>query len=337
MLWWPCGWRLPCAVLLLHASSVISISWVSQTAPNLAQTDLSMVHVMYATTPDGFQGLMHSMSSLVHHSSDPKQLTVDIVVPKENLAQMARLVECFKRDYFAPPIVMLHAMRPLPWNLSDIYTGYSFNRNSEFKADTVWARNYVQEYVPTAPRVIWLDVDTIVRDDLGQLYRMPMTQPVAAHPTKEYSNISTQFPKWKCTTDLGLEPGTQFKLFNTGVLLFDLAHWRSGDLSRRLAQISGMCRCSEQPALNLLLLDNYDRLSEEWNRDFGSTSAGSPHGRIMPGSDKILHWKGSLKPWRQPRMCNVAFLASISNKCLAPENIKLYSSYAPRQNCDVLH
>merc|ERR1712150_107913 len=144
------------------------------------------------------------------------------------------------------------------------------------------------------------------------------------------------FPKWGCLTKLGVDVGTQFKFFNTGVLLFDLAWWRSGDLSRKLAQISGECRCSEQPALNILLLDNYDRLSEEWNRDFGSTSAGSPHGRIFPESNKILHWKGPLKPWRQPGMCQAALVSLLSKNCLALGNIKLYASYAPRQRCSVL-
>merc|ERR1712187_770071 len=87
------------------------------------------------------------------------------------------------------------------------------------------ARLQLSDYLPSdVQRVIWLDIDTIVRVDLTPLYQMHMENSFAA-----VGGCKFDF-KW-CVKEAGtgqmakLVNLTEENMFNTGVLLIDLTKW----------------------------------------------------------------------------------------------------------------
>lgn len=165
----------------------------------------------------------------------------------------------------------------------------------------MWYRIFLPELVD-AERVLYLDVDTIVADDLTPLWTIDLE----GRPLGAVANVF-QLNHVHRPADLGLE-GTQ-SYFNSGVLLMDL------NLIRRTGALRDVYRnaCSrgselewpDQDALNLGFEGQWHRLHPRWNvmnsfRFPQSQDSFSPGevaaARAHPG---IRHFEGpgDNKPW----------------------------------------
>lgn len=249
--------------------------------------DLSMVHVVYSDS-SLHRGLLHSLLSVSRHLGEPERCSLHLVVRPENMAAARQLAECFRREREGSerpdwPALRLHELRPMPYDLETL----DFNR-PELKVPETFVRLFLHEYLPSAPRALWLDTDTIATADVAPLYRMPMRHVVAA--------------AWDFGKDTKVRAelkGTNRFKFNTGVLLVDLAQWRAMNVSGRVAELMPKYggRNGELVLLNKVF-ERYDRLDWRWNL-VGLFLRDLPPVCIKQA--RILHWSWFNKPWYSVR------------------------------------
>lgn len=164
----------------------------------------------------------------------------------------------------------------------------------------VYQRIILPEYIPTdITRVLYIDSDTLVRADLGSLWKTDLR----GNPVAAVENLSP-----KACVDIGI-PRTEY--FNSGVLIMDLdlwrseaIHWQVTDYARQHAhQLQFVDQCS----LNAILHKRWVRLHARWNQQsdiYGVIAKyldGGTYGReeleqaiLDPG---IVHFTGKQKPW----------------------------------------
>eukprot|EP00927_Polykrikos_kofoidii_P044893 TRINITY_DN38765_c0_g1_i1.p1 TRINITY_DN38765_c0_g1~~TRINITY_DN38765_c0_g1_i1.p1 ORF type:complete len:792 (-),score=106.23 TRINITY_DN38765_c0_g1_i1:39-2414(-) len=173
-----------------------------------------------------------------------------------------------------------------------------------------FARFVLHELLPALPRVVYLDVDIVVRADLCELYDTPaLASPahiagdggatIAAvrrthQPLRVYVDVlQPAVPTWV--------PG-EAPSFNAGVMVIDLDRWRSRGASRLVAEWvaanrrTRLWRGASQPPLLLLFYDEVAPLHWGWNVDGLGHRLNYP--KDVLNQAKVLHWTGPLKPWR---------------------------------------
>merc|ERR1711871_1277094 len=106
------------------------------------------------------------------------------IVDREELSQAEKLIQCFKRevaDLPAIPLIILHELQPLPFNVSDLFYLRTERRMTALHD---FAKLYLHEYLPTEPRALYLEPDTIIKADVEPLYQVSMQHAIAAVPEK---------------------------------------------------------------------------------------------------------------------------------------------------------
>lgn len=239
-------------------------------SPATSGGDLSRVHVVYGSDAANFGGLLVSMLSLNAHLREPGNCSVHVIVPAADMERGERLLECFRHEVrMRPPAperrqgtpeVVLHSMRPLGFNI----TGFSTSTGTTHHL--VYTKFVLQDYLPSTPRALWLDTDTIVQADIAPLYRMPMAHPLAATMDYAFHSFEQHRPEMHASTH-DLVKNWKAPTFTTGVLLYNLERWRAGgflgSLSTVAQQLSGYD--GEQMPMNIVFQDDFDYLEGRWN------------------------------------------------------------------------
>lgn len=270
-------------------------------------TDLDTVHVVYASDDKNLPGVLASMTSLSRFLRDPGRCSVHVIVPAASLPRAERLAECFRaaaRGLGATPAVRLHALRPLPFDVTSLSKEDWHARTDLLNNEMKYQKLYLHEYLPTVPRALWLDTDTIVRADVGPLYRMRMAHALAAAPEGTGVvlglRVLAQVREPALLPRLaGLDDEAQF---NAGVLLFDLTRYKA-EIGRVEALVNNTAGFMvDQTVLNLAFPSgSRDLLDWRWNL----VAMASPFriAKWCVHHARILHWTGGygnlFKPWHE--------------------------------------
>lgn len=123
----------------------------------------------------------------------------------------------------------------------------------------VYYRLYFPFLVPaTVNRLLYLDTDTIVLDDLQQLYETHLDGKPVGAVFDNYVKIAPQ---------LGIEEEGQY--FNSGVLVIDIQRWKEQKVSERafdyLINYPERISFVDQDALNAVLIGNWKQLDHRYN------------------------------------------------------------------------
>ena len=164
---------------------------------------------------------------------------------------------------------------------------------------TTYQKLMLSDWIPdSVSRVIWLDCDLLVLDDLSKIWREELNGCVAlAVQDKRVPLVSSRFgvAGWR---DLGLAPGTKY--FNAGVMVIDLDKWRAHNVGHQavkyLEDYKDRVYFWDQEALNAVLADQWGELDSRWNwHPALDQLTGLPN--QSPPSPSIVHFNGNLKPW----------------------------------------
>lgn len=177
--------------------------------------------------------------------------------------------------------------------------------------------NYLRLAIPDAltghDRVLYLDADLVIRDDLGPLLRADLRgMPIGAvrDPVNPTYESGQALPGWQA---LGI-PGHR-EYFNSGVLVIDQPAATRADLFGRaldmVAKHPQMLRLWDQDALNVAAGDRWHRLPGRWNSVPFSALVRTPWIRykaasVTPLADliaaeddaAITHYVSPAKPWK---------------------------------------
>jgi lipopolysaccharide biosynthesis glycosyltransferase len=133
---------------------------------------------------------------------------------------------------------------------------------------TVYLRIFAPYIVgPDVERLIYLDVDTIVQDDISQLWHLPLNghtvaaaQDVGLTVTCEWGGISNY-------KELGLTADTKY--FNSGILVIDVKKWREENVPVQimtvLTKYKEHVRLPDQYGLNVVMANKWLELDPKWN------------------------------------------------------------------------
>jgi len=172
-----------------------------------------------------------------------------------------------------------------------------------------YARYYLPSMFPSISQMIYLDPDTIVLGDLGELdsafrKRNSSNYFWAVPPKGRLDVYSLYCFLVNCEDfEIGMliQNKTTSSFFNAGVFVTDLQRWREDNVTERLEYWlrrntqTRLWRWGSQAALALVFYGRWDPLGQEWNsRRITKTL----HKKEMKLSDaKIIHFTGQRKPW----------------------------------------
>eukprot|EP00873_Tetraselmis_striata_P045268 jgi/Tetstr1/465532/TSEL_010201.t1 len=168
-----------------------------------------------------------------------------------------------------------------------------------------FARNWAHEMLLPlgVEKVIYLDADTIVKGDLGELWgaRMKVGRAVMmARNCKKVLHRHYDFSSLLVKHFLK-DPGGC--MYNTGVIVMDLRMMRQLSVGSRITLLYNSHRRAklwlqgnQQPAFVMAVANHTQVLDGRWNTcGLGYTT---PHlSPVELAAARILHWTGSRKPW----------------------------------------
>jgi lipopolysaccharide biosynthesis glycosyltransferase len=174
---------------------------------------------------------------------------------------------------------------------------------------SVWYRILLPELMPDADKVLYLDADIIVDDDLGPLWHTDVGTHLLGAVTNPFYPFMPDYPR------LQLDITRPADYFNSGVLLMNLARMRAENAigqARKIAVEHSGSLYPDQDALNIICRDRWLHLHPRWNVqstlfDLPAESLPLPSQEVLEAVARpaVIHFIGPFKPWhylcRHPR------------------------------------
>lgn len=164
-----------------------------------------------------------------------------------------------------------------------------------------WHRVFIADLLPNTQRVLYLDTDMIVVDDLTPLWQTDLK----GAPFAAVSNPLYPFMPQSKLTELGISDPSDY--LNTGCLLMDLNALRALNFSGKITAYAHNHRKNswpEQDAISALYIGKWLKLHPRWNAQ--NTLFELPNSKLPYPPQKasearqqpaIIHFIGPRKPW----------------------------------------
>ncbi|CAN6309851.1 unnamed protein product [Urochloa humidicola] len=172
-----------------------------------------------------------------------------------------------------------------------------------------YARSYLASTLPPCVRrVVYLDSDVVLTDDIASLAATPLPAEETAVAAPEYcgANFTAYFTPgfWASPALSSTFAGRKACYFNTGVMVLDLARWRRAGYTAQIEEwmeLQKRVRIYELGSLPPFLLVFAGRIAavdHRWNQHGlgGDNYRGLCRG-LHAGAVSLLHWSGKGKPW----------------------------------------
>lgn len=267
----------------------------SGNAAKFSVCDPSLVHVAITLDLDYLRGSVAAVHSILQHASCPDYVFFHFVVSETYLETLVRSTFPnlkFKVYFFDPEIV-----RDL----------ISSSVRQALEQPLNYARNYLADLLePCVRRVIYLDSDLVVVDDISKLWSISLGSRTIGAPEYCHANFTKYFTaRFWSDERLSRTFSARYPCyFNTGVLVIDLLRWRRMGYGRQIEkwmEIQKSDRIYELGSLPPFLLVFAGRVApieHRWNQHgLGGDNVRGSCRDLHPGPVSLLHWSGSGKPW----------------------------------------
>ncbi|XP_076472573.1 glycosyltransferase 8 domain-containing protein 1-like [Babylonia areolata] len=205
---------------------------------------------------------------------------------------------------------------PQEWVASKI--GFRGTR-TELANPMNYARYYLPYLLPHVDgKIVYIDDDCIVQDDLAELYNMKMKPGTLAAFAEDCQGMNKRINfmqnvyadyfdvKNKHFKELNIKPTAC--AFNAGVFVTDLGDWRRHNITQQLEHWLELNSREElygnerggggaQPPMMLVFYNKYTPIDQLWHVHFLGWTARSSYSRQFIQRAKLLHWSGRFKPW----------------------------------------
>ncbi|XP_044491931.1 probable galacturonosyltransferase-like 7 [Mangifera indica] len=257
--------------------------------------DPSLVHVAITLDVEYLRGSIAAVHSILQHSMCPESIFFHFLVSETNLENLVRSTFPqlkFKVYYFEPEIVR---------NM------ISTSVRQALEQPLNYARNYLADLLePCVRRVIYLDSDLVVVDDIAKLWATSLGSKTIGAPEYCHANFTKYFTAtfWRKGKFSATFYGRKPCYFNTGVMVIDLVKWRLAGYTKRIErwmEIQKSDRIYELgslPPYLLVFAGHVAPIEHRWNQHgLGGDNVRGSCRDLHPGPVSLLHWSGSGKPW----------------------------------------
>lgn len=160
----------------------------------------------------------------------------------------------------------------------------------DYYTATTYYRVFIAEMFPRYEKVVYVDSDTIVREDIANLYNVSLGRNYIG-AVRDQLVVQTEIYGDYVEKVLGISRGAYF---NAGVVVINCAQFRSKNMLKQFMELLGIYHfvvAQDQDYLNILCKDNVLWLDPRWNVQ-------------MPGNlpcaeekAKLVHYNLAQKPW----------------------------------------
>ncbi|KAI4351213.1 hypothetical protein L6164_005591 [Bauhinia variegata] len=170
-----------------------------------------------------------------------------------------------------------------------------------------YARIYLAHILPSdVRRVVYLDSDIIMVDDVAKLWGVDLEGKVVAAPEYCHANFTLYFTVkfWSDPKLSNAFKGRNPCYFNTGVMVMDVDKWRREGYTNKVEswmlvqKIKRIYHLGSLPPFLLALAGNIKPVDHRWNQHgLGGDNFEGKCRSLHPGPISLLHWSGKGKPW----------------------------------------
>ena len=259
--------------------------------------DPSLVHVAITLDIDYLRGSIAAVHSIIQHSVCPENVFFHFLASHET-----KILETLVKSTFPNLKFKVYFFDPLI-----VRSLISTSIRQALEQPLNYARNYLADLLePCVRKVIYLDSDLIVVDDIGKLWNTSLGSGTIGAPEYCHANFTKYFTAvfWGDKRYSGTFSGRRPCYFNTGVMVMDLVRWRRGKYTRRIErwmEIQKRERIYELgslPPFLLVFAGHVAPIEHRWNQHgLGGDNVRGSCRDLHPGPVSLLHWSGSGKPW----------------------------------------
>lgn len=266
---------------------------------SLSVCDPSLVHVAMTLDSEYLRGSIAAVYSILKHTYCPENLFFHFIASGSDLPKLTRTV----KSTFPSLSFKVYQFNEIP-----VKKLISSSIRHALEEPLNYARTYLAEILELCvSRVIYLDSDIIVVDDIQKLWSIPLTgSRVIGAPEYCHANFTNYFTNefWSDFQFSKVFEGKRACYFNTGVMVMDLERWREGDYSRRIEKWMEIQKerriynLGSLPPFLLVFGGDVEGIDHRWNQHgLGGNNVVNSCRSLHPGKVSLLHWSGKGKPW----------------------------------------
>ncbi|KAK9707302.1 hypothetical protein RND81_07G188200 [Saponaria officinalis] len=268
------------------------------------QCDPSLVHVAMTLDYEYLRGSVAAVHSVIKHATCPENVFFHFIAAEFD-SLSPRVLSQLVRSTFPSLNFKVYIFRE-----DTVINLISSSVRHALENPLNYARNYIGDILDACvTRVIYLDSDLIVVDDIHKLWNTKLTgSHVIGAPEYCHANFTSYFtgsfwsdPVLRSTFTTRPKPPCYF---NTGVMLMDLPLFRLQNRRYKIEkwmEIQKKTRIYELGSLPPFLLEfagNVEGIDHRWNQHgLGGDNVRGSCRELHPGPVSLLHWSGKGKPW----------------------------------------
>ncbi|KAI4319449.1 hypothetical protein MLD38_033046 [Melastoma candidum] len=273
--------------------------------------DSSTIHVSMTLDANYLRGTMAAVLSMLQHSTCPENFEFHFLCSRFEPEVFASINSTF-------PYLRFRVYR---FDSNRVRGKISKSIRQALDQPLNYARIYLADLIPSnVKRIIYLDSDLVVVDDIAELWEVDLEDKVLAAPEYCHANFTKYFTDlfWSDPELAKTFDGRRPCYFNTGVMVMDVDKWRVGGYTQKVEEWMSVQKqkriyhLGSLPPFLLVLAGNIKAVDYRWNQHgLGGDNIEGKCRSLHPGPISLLHWSGKGKPWlrldsRKP--CNVDYL-----------------------------
>ncbi|XP_010532993.1 PREDICTED: probable galacturonosyltransferase-like 9 [Tarenaya hassleriana] len=268
----------------------------------VSSCDPSLVHIAMTLDSEYLRGSIAAVHSVLRHVSCPENVFFHFIAAEFDPASPRVLIQLV-RSTFPSLNFKVYIFRE-----DTVINLISSSIRQALENPLNYARNYLGDILDSCvDRVIYLDSDVIVVDDITKLWRKTLTRSrVIGAPEYCHANFTKYFTAgfWSDPSLSRVFLGRIPCYFNTGVMVMDLKRWREGNYREKLEDWMELQKkrriydLGSLPPFLLVFAGNVEAIHHRWNQHgLGGDNVRGSCRSLHSGPVSLLHWSGKGKPW----------------------------------------
>lgn len=259
--------------------------------------DQNQIHVAMTLDANYLRGTMAAVLSILQHSTCPENVVFHFLWARFEPEIHSSIRATF--PYLNFKVYRFHPNR--------VRGKISKSVRQALDQPLNYARIYLADIIPTyVKRIIYLDSDLVMVDDIAKLWGVDLGDKVLAAPEYCHANFSQYFTNtfWSDPDLSKTFKGKNPCYFNTGVMVVDIDKWRQGGYTWKVEEWmvvqkqKRIYHLGSLPPFLLVLGGDIKDIDHRWNQHgLGGDNLEGKCRSLHPGPISLLHWSGKGKPW----------------------------------------